>query len=418
MKKKLTLALGILMLITTLTACTTEPAPPEATDWDFPSIHITFDMHVERNTWKDATVTITGTEEAHAFENAEARIRGRGNTSWQMGYWTWGANPVWERSKQPFRLRFNPTVSMLDSGYEARDWTFIANLSDLSLMRNYSAYHLASLLDGMDYAPFARFVHVYFDSRGQTHYRGLYMLCVQLSEVMEHRVDLRGDPDPASSEYLIQMCMRADWHDGVYGEDFITVNTRHYEIPFPRGNDLSADHIDYVRDFLTKIDTAIFATDEAVFEYIDLDSFIDFFIVQELYKNPDIHFSSVWMQLKGEGEDRRLHIGPVWDFDLAAGNAYHQGQHFQGEVRLPPGIESYEYGYGPYGHFASVFNQWYRYLMEQPRFQEALVQRWPYLGYDLWPNPEAVVEIDTFMGQVEYLIDFLERRAAWLECGI
>jgi len=420
--------------------------------WGFPSLIISFETPVERHEWKDATVSLIGTADAFMLEDVEARIRGRGNSSWNMAYWGWGHAHSAHRSKQPFRLRFDQPVSMLDAGYEAQDWTFIANLSDHTQMRNYSAYYLASLLDGMHYAPFARFVHVYFDcpTLSERHiYRGVYMLSVQLSEVLESRVNLREDPDPARSEYLIQMCMRLPWgEDNEAGIDFMTINTRHYEVRFPSGNRLTDDHMDYVEDFLTRIDTAIFAEDDVVFDYIDLDSFIDFFIVQELYKNPDIHFSSVWMQVRGEGADRRLHMGPVWDFDIAAGNAYHQGQHFQGEVALPPGVESYEYGYSPYGHFASVFNQWYRYLMKQPQFFDALLERWneirdvqiqqtidriaflaethhadfqrnvgrwPYMGRYVWPNPDAVVEIDTFMGQVTYLIDFLERRTAWLD---
>ena len=457
MKKLFGLVL-LLATLFTLTACTGEiphgVAPEE--DWGFPSITVTFEWPLDRHEWKDATVSLTDADGAALLTDAAARIRGRGNSSWNMAYWGWGSGDWNRRSKQPFRLRFDPPVSMPDAGYEARDWTFIANLSDHTLMRNYSAYYLASLLDGMHYAPFARFVHVYFDGpnpqdlRGA--YRGVYMVSVQLSEVLETRTNLMADPDPTQSEYLMQMCMRLGRDDRLaYGLDFMTVNTRHYEVRYPSGRRLTDDHMRYVYDFLSRIDTAIFAENETVFDYIDLDSFVDYFIVQELYKNPDVHFSSVWMQIRGQGADRRLHMGPVWDFDIAAGNAYYQGQHFQGEVRLPPGIESYEYGYSPYGHFVSVFNQWYRYLMKQPIFRAALLERWnevrdthirqtidriaymaetyradfernvvrwPYMGHSVWPNPEAVVAINTFQGQVDYLIDFLERRATWLDTAL
>ena len=404
-----------------------------------PSLHITsswregrsqeemrFDWHPLEEVW------ITGAGAYDFGPVSGAEIRGRGNSSW------W----AFPERKQPFRIRFNEPnrhVSLLDSGHTARHWTFIANHSDRSLMRNYSAYFLASQLDGMSYAPFARFVHVYENGE----YRGVYMLCVQLSEVREGRIELTGSEDPALSEYLIEMCMRTS---GESGDEFFTVGGMHYEVHFP--SNVSPEHNAYLHQFFTRIYHLLREGDPAVFDYIHLESFVDFMIVQDLYKNPDVHFSSMWMQLRGKGEERRLEMGPVWDFDIAAGNAYYQGQHYRGQVRMPPGVEYYPYGYSPYGPWVSLYARWYRHLMEMPEFATALYERWSavrdeqvqqtidhiwhtavthqgdfernfrrwgIMRDNIWPNPTHIRIIPDFMGHVEQLTDFLERRAGWLD---
>ena len=384
----------------------------------FPAIHIETVLPIDRRIWEDAVVTMSGTDSEFVFEGVEGRIRGRGNSSWRL-------------EKTPFRIRFDEARTMLDSNHAARDWTFIPNHSDKSLMRNYSAYHLATLLDGMYFAPFARFVDVYFNGE----YQGVYMLSVQV-QVNEGRAELVYDSNPFLSEYLIEMDTRVPQdYDSEEGVTFVTVGERHYDILFPRGNDLTFAHVEYIRSFLGKVDDLIHAHDYAVFEHIHLPSFVDFYIVQELYKNVDVGYASVFMQIRGHGEERRLEMGPVWDFDIAAGNAYFQGRNSMGEY--------YPYYYSPHGLWAAWTNSWFRNLMYMPKFFEAVTvrwneienveiratidhimfmaeeyyhafgrnfERWPILGEEIWPNPQRVVEIDTFQGQVGYLVEWLEIR--------
>ena len=63
-------------------------------------------------------------------------------------------------------------------------------------------------------------------------------------------------------------------------------------------------------------------TDQAIMnldnyeEYIDVDSFIDYYIVQELFKNVDVGSTSQYYVKYANG---KLHMGPVWDFDISLG---------------------------------------------------------------------------------------------------
>lgn len=394
------------------------------TDFDFgvgafPIIRIySEEPGIHRNDWIRSRVSISNTYSEFEIDNVSSRIRGRGNSSW-----------VWP--KKPFRIRFDTPIAMLDSGHAARDWTFIANHFDNSLMRNYAAYYFASLLDGMYVAPFARFIDVYFNGE----YQGVYMVSIQHSYIVDGQVYVTYAPDPTVSEYLIELDFRAR-ADTMF-EDFIFVNMHSYEIRYPTGQDLTIEHARYVRDFLYNLEGLLLQRDEAIFDIIHLPSFVDYYIVRELFKEADAGLSSVFFQIRGQGDNRRLEMGPVWDFDRSTGNSNQTRNQMTFEYHLR----------SPYGIDAGIVHHWFYFLLDMPVFFDAVTKRWNEVMQDQflqlinhmqytaityessfdrnfvrWPilgerhamQTEAIGQIDTFIGHVEYVINFLEIRSEWL----
>lgn len=391
----------------------------------FPAVYINIDMEsIHRTEWQDVSITLNNTAEEYKFENLNARIRGRGNSSWN--------NFPPPNNKRPFRIRFGQTRTMLDSEHWARNWTFIAMHSDKSLMRDYSAYYLGTLLDGMYTSPFARFVDMYLNGK----YWGVYMLCVQNNEITPGHVDLSYNSEPSLCEYLIQRDGRAP-SGGVEDVNYVVVANIPYEIEYPRGDALTPSHVQYVKSYLTQVESATSARSKSVFSLINIDSFADYYIVQELYKNNDVGYASVFMQIQGQGENRRLTWGPLWDFDASAGNL---------------GFWAV-YNYGPHGIWVATANHWIRRLMEIPdvfgavkdRYNQVrdvqLEQAFEHINYmakeyqpafdrnferwsinvHIWHHPNKVRAIGTFTGQVEYLLNWLKIRREWLSlhfnCG-
>ena len=54
--------------------------------------------------------------------------------------------------------------------------------------------------------------------------------------------------------------------------------------------------------------------------YIDVPSFIDYFLINELTKHVDAFKLSFYMHKKKDSNGGKLHMGPIWDFNLAFGN--------------------------------------------------------------------------------------------------
>jgi len=207
----------------------------------------------------------------------------------------------------------------------------------------------------MAFSPTFQPVDVFFNGE----YQGLYLKSIQVSAVtpiVENLATSRSDP--SRTEFLIEQCYRIANNPAMReGVDFLRINDIVYEIQFPTGDRLTPAHIQYVRDFIQRIDDMIIAGDPAVLNYIDVPSFIDFYLVQELFKNLDAGHTSLFFQIRGEGEDRRLVYGPVWDFDLAAGNAYYQD------------MGGRRGGYGPTGIWVGDVNRWLRHLKDIPEYR-------------------------------------------------
>ena len=373
---------------------------------------------LHRDIWRFTTVSLRGTGEYEQFnfEGVRAQARGRGNSSWGL-----------MNDKRPLRIRFDAARSMFGSSYLARDWTLIANAVDHSMMRSFSAYFLGSLLGGLDFSPTGHFLHLYMDGE----YRGVYMLSDQI-HVHEGRVELSSNTDPALSEYFLEWCrhaLRNNEHDFLIDDG--PFGSIPFVVDFPGSGilDQNLGHREFARDFVALADAALVKGDfDEISKLIDISSFIDYFLVQDLFKNMDISFSSLFFQIRLTDTGHKLFAGPLWDFDLSSG-----------------GNTSPDHDHTPQGIWASWFNRFYRLLMEVPRFKELVGVRWNEIrdnevramiakinqlkttyqtcfehNFYRWPDKNVWVTAPGLVGlpfveQVRFLTDWLEQRKIWMD---
>jgi len=389
------------------------------TSYTFPTLHITshYDpFTVERNFWHNGTLSLEGNNTQFAcFQDADIRIRGRGRSSWRVGM-----------DKRPLRIRFEDARPLMNSHHSFRDWILVADYFDRSLLRNYAALYFGNLMMGQySFVPRAYHVQLYVNDQ----YMGVYLLTDE-RDVAQGRMELESNSNPVKSDFFLQL-------DGYPSEDIdeneIIVNGLLYEVRFPRTSRLTQGHIEYTRDYLATLSYAIRKQCfETIASMIDLDSFVDFYIIQELFRNPDAHISSVFMYIQGVDEDRRLFMGPIWDFDLAAGN----------NITPHPMRRGYE------NLHTMVYNYWFRNLMQIPEFFDAVVYRWnevsnyeipkmithvaqvslnyqhefernferhQILGKYTWRTPDEIIALDSFIKQVDFLVGWLNGRTNFLD---
>ena len=201
------------------------------------------------------------------------------------------------------------------------DWILNISQLDESLIRNYLAYNVgSSLFEG---TPECRYCEVLFREGDKFKYQGLYLMLEKV-EKGEGRVELNGyDPGEKIVDYLL--CRdREDEREtqiSTYGNEAGLTNGR-LSVLYPDAKDIDEYAFNYIQNDIDRIDRILYSEDDSVFsswpEYIDMNSFADYFIFNELMSNYDAGDNSTYMYKKGVG---KLCMGPLWDYDGAMDNA-------------------------------------------------------------------------------------------------
>ena len=208
--------------------------------------------------------------------------------------------------KKPWRIKFDKKQSVLDAPAKAKKWTLLNNYSDKTLFRNLLAFELSRQM-GLPYTPYGTAVDVLMNGE----YKGCYQLCDQV-EINTNRVNITEmTPDDNQGSaltggYLIEVDAYANqevsWFKSGKGNP-VTIKS-------PDEDEITANQKQYITNFFNQMEKQ-WAT------YLDVNSFLKHFLIGELSANTDTYWS-VFMY-KQRDEDL-LHVGPVWDFDLAFNN--------------------------------------------------------------------------------------------------
>lgn len=235
----------------------------------------------------------------YCFEARSAGIRCRGNYS----YYGEGIE------RKSYRLRFDEKTDPLGIGKGAsRSWVLLANWIDRSMLRNVAALTMAERLGFSACSDFA-FVELYLNGE----YRGVYLMLEQHS-IGKLRINIDEEPDVLDSDYLIELDMRAST-TGTEGVDYFVSREKQYVV---KNDAIHPDAMTFLADFFDRLGDAIEAEDRAaVEEMVDIDSFVDMYILQEYAMNYDVGFASLYMVKNAGG---KLEMTFPWDFDLAFGN--------------------------------------------------------------------------------------------------
>ena len=361
-----------------------------------------------------ASVSLANTgRAAWEFSAMRAEIRGRGNATWGF-------------EKKSYRIRFEKKRQLLGLGTgEEKTWVLMANQCDQSLLRNYLSIYMANRLSGIGFNSSGTFVEVYLNGN----YRGVYLLAEQVEDA-ENRIDLGrdllDDPEAADAGFLVELDMYAEEPNRFYA------GNRPYEI---KSDVLSPAQFSYAQNYIETVDSVLRTGDRAQIErYLDLGSALDGYLLEEFFKNIDVGWSSFYMY-KLPGENEVLHLGPFWDFDLAAGN----------DLRLDHAGWKNLYVGADYGFDQS--NRWFIRLMRCDWFRAMVKERWAEISgivddvieearrvsssapkafnrnFEAWPifgqrinqEPEQVMALSSYDEHAQYLIDLLTNRKAWLD---
>lgn len=306
-----------------------------------------------------ASLYIKGVGAYETLQPVSCRVRGRGNSTW-----SW--------PKKPYLIKLDGKASIFGLPKHKR-WVLLANFCDRTLMRNLVSMKVSSMTR-LAWTPGCVPVELVLDGK----HLGNYLLVEQV-RADGHRVNVGDDG------YLLE----CDWHydSPVQWLDphgyYYGMNGKASGIPFgvknPDPDEITSEQLSFIKSYITRTANAIYGAGFAHPEtgyahYIDVDSFVDYWLVFEIMCNHELgNPGSVFMNKTRDG---KLMAGPCWDFDWGILSFYTSA----GETRLVNGKAI-----------------WYERLFQDPAFAARVKARFN----ELLPQLET---IPAYMDECEALL--------------
>ncbi|HOV27429.1 MAG TPA: CotH kinase family protein [Pseudobacteroides sp.] len=280
--------------------------------------------------------------------------------------------------KAPYRLELwdnennDAKYKVLGLGKDG-DWCLLSPYPDKSLIRNTVAYTFGEEI-GLQ-APGWRHVEVYINTDNQPvsadDYQGVYLLVEKL-EIQKNRLDIaKLKPEDItepniSGGYLMQFNMMAAEEPLIRGNGWS-------DLELTEPDDALPQQIQWITNYIQKTHNAIHSSNPSdpntgYPAYIDVDSFVNYIIINELGRQPDSYIRSTRIY---KDREKKLMAGPLWDYDLAFDCTTMGGFGFPGGSTSS--VEGWQFQPMMMGMSAC---DWFYTLMQDPSFQSKISARW------------------------------------------
>lgn len=206
-------------------------------------------------------------------------------------------------AKNGYLLKFNNNISLFDEP-KGTTWRLLPNLNDMTFLHNQTAFYMGRI-SKLDYTPRAHYVDMFMNSR----FFGNYVL-TERPDLSEERVNVGSDG--------FVLNIGSDESGQYFYSNYLE---RPVTVMAPASP--SAEYVSYANEFVVKAESALFSsnfTDENAGwqKYMDMDSFVDWYLINEIARNQDGAFSKNCLMNLARGG--KLKMGPLWDFEKAFGN--------------------------------------------------------------------------------------------------
>lgn len=285
------------------------------------------DINKDKNVEKTGNLTLIDSKSNVTYNNSFKSLHGRGNYTWEAII------------KKPYTLEFENDINLIGKCM-GKKYCLIPNAEDESTLRNKIIYDTAKRM-GLNGTPNSEFVDLYINDV----YYGLYLLTekIEVSEnvlnintlqekteavnqfslkkynafsidkggLLTKGINIPNNPEDITGGYLVE----AEWWYRIFEEDnvFATNSGDYYVIKYPRL--CSQNQVEYISGVFQNIQDRI--SDDTYVEYIDLESWAKYYLIQEFFANVDK--SSFYFYKDSDLVDSKVYAGPVWDFDVSIG---------------------------------------------------------------------------------------------------
>jgi hypothetical protein len=282
---------------------------------------------------------------------------------------------------------------------EEGDWILFAPYNDKTLMRDALSYTLGRRMG--NYASRSRFFELVLNNE----YMGVYVF---LEKVKRGKNRLNIDKlekgeitgDALTGGYILKIDKTTGGDEGGFTSTFPPPGASgqqktYFQWEYPKGEDIVAAQKTYIENYVKQFENTL-ASDTyndpvtGWTKYADMNSFVDYFIMNEVTKNPDGYRLSTFMNKKKDSDGGKLFMGPIWDFNLGFGNVNYctQGN--------PTGLVIDFNTICPQDGWLIPF--WWKKLWSDITFRQALSDRWASLRANQFSNQAVLSYVDSVSG--------------------
>ncbi|MFZ7144934.1 MAG: CotH kinase family protein [Bacteroidota bacterium] len=350
-----------------------------------------------------------------------------------------------------FETRDNSGLIDLDTSLlgmpSEHDWILSANYTDKSFCRNVVSYQLANEMG--HYAVRTKYVDVVLNGQ----YWGIYVFMESLKRD-KNRVDISKlerteitAPD-ITGGYILKIDKTTGSGGDGWTSPYAPINHSNgqdvfIQYDYPSSDSIVASQKAYIKSYVDSFENALAGPNfrDSVLGYakfIGNGSWIDYFFSNELSKNVDGYRISSYLY---KDKEKTLKAGPVWDYDIAYGNANYcdgtdttgwaylfsctgdswqvpfwwqkllQDTNYTNQMKCR--WTDYRSNVLSLSHINSVIDSITTLIDESKEWN---FNKWPILGTYVWPNPSP--QPSTYAGEIQNLKNWMSRRLSWLDANM
>lgn len=364
-------------------------------------------LHIRTNSDKPITSRENYITAEITIDNihAKGKIRGRGNSTW-------------EARKKPYLLKLDKPISLLNMT-ESRKWVLLANMTDNTSLRNaYSTYLSKNVWNSFLWTPNYEFVFLFVNGR----FDGLYQIYEKI-EISSQKLDI------APEGFLVVTNTR-----DTKPYNFKTEKGISFSLYDPKN--VEKQQFEKEKNYINFIETILFSENFSNptigwRKYIDEDSLIDWYLLNEFTNNRDARFrDSCYMFYNPK--DEKLHMGPIWDFDISMGNN-HYPENFKYDVWwIKEEALWYKRLFEDKSFVLQLKSRWNekypeltksviwlkKYAETMKEFVQLNDNIWQGIGHYQWPGAVDWYKRKTVQDEYDYLFNWIEQRILWMNTEI
>lgn len=319
-----------------------------------PTMYLTSSDAAQGRDWVDAsksnaatgTMNLIGADGTPVYSGELKQIKARGNSTFTYA------------PKKSYQIKLAEAGDLLGTGEQVKTWVLLASYFDATQMHDKMVKDLAAKL-GLPYTTSCDWVNLYYDGV----YRGVYLLSEKNSvgetsvaitdmeqeyerlntgygtdmttalaensygQQYQYTKDLT-EPEDITGGYLIELNHNM-WDEA---SGFKTRQGVAFNVKSPEWCGEAA--MKYISEYYQAFEDAVYATDDTgaytgynastgkyFYDYVDMDSLVKVFLLQELSLNCDGFISSVYFYKDADG---KMFAGPIWDQDMTFGTGWNK----------------------------------------------------------------------------------------------